>query len=79
MDPKDAEHLECAKRRSEELSEHNKRMDALVSRILELCEKEGITMFQMRMLASRLGRAVSYELSNQENAIAFRWIPREDT
>ena len=55
-----------------ELSEHHVRMDALVSRILELCESEGITVFELRMLSSRLGRAIPDEITKLEKRTPFR-------
>lgn len=54
-----------------DLESHIKKMDALVSDILELCEKKGVTMFQMSMLASRLDRAIQDELRGMQTQVKF--------
>lgn len=55
------------------LAEHSKKMDALVSGILELCEKEGVTMFELKCLGSRLERKISEVLEQQERETEFRF------
>lgn len=62
-----------------ELTQHNKRLDALVSRILELCETEGATVFEMRMLSHRLERIIPVELDSQEKKILFKRNSTEET
>lgn len=55
-----------------DLSEHHVRMDALVSRILELCESEGITVYELRMLPLRLKWAIPGEIERLEKGMTFR-------
>mgnify|MGYP001514409240 FL=1 len=62
-----------------ELTQHNKRLDALVSRILELCETEGATVFEMRMLSHRLERIIPAVLDSQEKKTLFKRNSTEKT
>ena len=55
-----------------ELTQHNKRLDALVSRILELCETEGATVLEVRMLSRRLERIIPAVLDSQEKKTLFK-------
>lgn len=54
-----------------ELKGHDKKMDALASRILELCEREGVTMFEITMLPTRLERRIKDEIVKQEATTLF--------
>lgn len=53
------------------LPDHDKKMDALASRILALCESEGVTMFELKMLPSRLERRIHDEIVKQEATTSF--------
>ena len=54
------------------LEEHSKKMDTLISSILELCKEKGVTMFELRCLGTRLERKISEVLEQQERETMLR-------